>query len=174
MNFANLSFNSYEFIFVFLPVVVVGYWALRTTPLVNYWLATASLVFYATTGFIYLLPLLFTCILDYFVGARLYALKPGPIRQYLFVGSVAIQLLLLSVCKYLGWITFNINAVGTWMGLAAAIPVVTMILPPGISFYTFHTISYTADIYRGKFKPHNKLVDYVTFVAFFLSWLPVR
>ena len=53
------------------------------------------------------------------------------------------------------------------MGFATIIPVVTLILPPGISFYTFHTISYTADIYRGKFTPHNKLVDYITFVAFF-------
>ena len=53
------------------------------------------------------------------------------------------------------------------MGLAAAIPVVTMILPPGISLIRFIPYSYTADIYRGKFKPHNKLVDYVTFVAFF-------
>jgi D-alanyl-lipoteichoic acid acyltransferase DltB (MBOAT superfamily) len=167
MNFTSLTFNSYEFIFVFLPVVVVGYWALRTTPWVNYWLAAASLIFYASSGLVYLLPLLFTCILDYFVGARLYTLKPGPIRQYLFVGSVTVQLLLLSVCKYLGWVTFNINAVSAWMGFAAAIPVMTLILPPGISFYTFHTISYTTDIYRGKFTPHNKLVDYITFVAFF-------
>ena len=52
-------------------------------------------------------------------------------------------------------------------GWPTVIPVVTLILPPGISFYTFHTISYTADIYRGKFAPHNKLIDYITFVAFF-------
>jgi D-alanyl-lipoteichoic acid acyltransferase DltB (MBOAT superfamily) len=73
----------------------------------------------------------------------------------------------LSACKYLGWITVNANTFMTWMGLATVIPVVALILPPGISFYTFHTISYTADIYRGKFAPHNKLIDYITFVAFF-------
>src|SRR5260370_23255882 len=167
MNFSSLTFNSYEFVFVFLPVVVFGYWALRSTPLVNYWLASASIFFYATFGIIYLSPLLFTCILDYVVGARIYALKGGRFSTYLFVGSVAIQLSLLSACKYAGWIAFNANAFTTWMGFATVIPVITLILPPGISFYTFHTISYTADIYRGKFTPHNKLVDYITFVAFF-------
>ena len=167
MNFSSLTFNSYEFVFVFLPVVVFGYWALRSTRFVNYWLAAASIFFYATSGLIYLLPLLFTCILDYYVGSRIYALKGGRLRTYLFVGSVAVQLTLLSACKYAGWITFNANAFTTWMGFATIIPVVTLILPPGISFYTFHTISYTADIYRGKFTPHNKLVDYITFVAFF-------
>ena len=167
MNFSSLTFNSYEFVFVFLPVVVFVYWALRSTPFVNYWLAAASIFFYATSGLIYLLPLLFTCILDFWIGARIHALKPGRLRTYLFVGSVAIQLSLLSACKYAGWITFNANAFTTWMGWATVIPVVTLILPPGISFYTFHTISYTADIYRGKFAPHNKLVDYITFVAFF-------
>ena len=167
MNFGSLTFNSYEFVFVFLPIVLCGYWLLRPTRFVNYWLAAASLVFYATSGFIYLFPLLFTCVLDYFVGARLHVLKPGRLRKYLFVGSVAVQIAILSACKYLGWITVNANSFMTWMGLATAIPVVALILPPGISFYTFHTISYTADIYRGKFAPHNKLIDYITFVAFF-------
>ena len=59
MNFSSLTFNSYEFVFVFLPVVVFVYWALRSTPFVNYWLAATSIFFYATSGFIYLLPLLF-------------------------------------------------------------------------------------------------------------------
>jgi D-alanyl-lipoteichoic acid acyltransferase DltB (MBOAT superfamily) len=167
MYFGSLTFNSYEFIFVFLPVVLCGYWLLRPTRLVNYWLAAASLVFYATSGLIYLLPLLFTCIFDYFVGARIYGLKQGRRRTYLFVSSVAIQIAILSACKYLGWITSNANAFMSWMGLATVLPVVALILPPGISFYTFHTISYTADIYRGKFSPHNKLIDYITFVAFF-------
>lgn len=167
MNFSSLTFNSYEFVFVFLPVGLFGYWLLRPTRWVNYWLAGASLAFYATSGLIYLLPLLFTCILDYFVGARIYRLKPGRLRTQIFVASVAIQLVILSACKYLGWISWNANAFASWVGLAVAIPVVTMILPPGISFYTFHTISYTADIYRGKFAPHNKLIDYITFVAFF-------
>ena len=52
MNFSSLTFNSYEFVFVFLPVVVFVYWALRSTPFVNYWLAAASVFFYATSGLI--------------------------------------------------------------------------------------------------------------------------
>jgi hypothetical protein len=126
MNFSSLTFNSYEFVFVFLPVGVFGYWLLRPTRWVNYWLAGASLAFYATSGLIYLLPLLFTCILDYFVGARIYRLKPGRLRTQIFVASVAIQLVILSACKYLGWISWNANAFASWVGLAVAIPVGSM------------------------------------------------
>src|SRR4029077_2063302 len=86
---------------------------------------------------------------------------------WIFIGSVVIQIGLLSVCKYLGWVTLHANALTMCVGLGTILPAVTMILPPGISFYTFHTISYTADIYRGRFTPHNKLIDYITFVAFF-------
>ena len=68
-----LTFNSYEFILAFLPVTVAVYWALRTTRYVNWWLAAASLFFYATAGPIYLIPLLFTCIFDFYVGNRLAA-----------------------------------------------------------------------------------------------------
>ena len=162
-----LTFNSYNFVFVFLPIVVAVYWVLRTTPYVNWWLGAASLFFYATAGVVYLLPLVFTCIFDFYIGNRLAAPIPQSRRKFLFVTSVTVQLALLCVCKYVGWVTQGVHDLSLAAGLGVSIPVLTMILPPGISFYTFHTISYTADIYRGRFQPHNKLVDYVTFVGFF-------
>jgi alginate O-acetyltransferase complex protein AlgI len=162
-----LSFNSYQFMFVFLPVAVAGYWLLRTTRFANWWLAAVSLYFYVTAGLIYLVPLLFTCFFDFYVGQKLVTPMSSGARKSLFIASVGIQLFILSVCKYLGWLTGSFNQLTTLCGLNVSIPVLTMILPPGISFYTFHTISYTADIYRGKFKPHNSIIDYITFVAFF-------
>ena len=77
------------------------------------------------------------------------------------------QLSLLCTFKYAGWLTGEINGMAAALGLGIAITQLTLPLPPGISFYTFHTISYTADIYQRKFKPTGKFVDYVTFVAFF-------
>ena len=163
----QLTFNSYLFVFVFLPIVVFGYWVLRTTRLVNVWLCGASLFLYATFGPIYLLPLLFTCLFDFVVGKKLATWRSPHWRKALFVASVAIQIGILSACKYLGWVTGGLQSLATAAGLSVALPSLTLILPPGISFYTFHTISYTADIYRNRFKPHNNIIDYITFVGFF-------
>ena len=130
-------------------------------------LALASLGIYATVGAIYLVPLLFTCLFDYIVGAFLARSPDGRLRTAAFVVSVAVQLALLCTFKYAGWLTGEFNGLVAAMGLGLAITPLVLPLPPGISFYTFHTISYTADIYQRKFKPTGTFVDYVTFVAFF-------
>src|SRR5436190_14761359 len=114
--------------------VVIGYWLLRTTPYVNVWLAAASLLFYATAGAIYLLPLLFTCLFDFYVGNQLVRSQTTPRRRkVLFVTSVAMQIGLLSACKYLGWLTASSQQLATLFGLSIAFPIVQLILPPGIS-----------------------------------------
>jgi alginate O-acetyltransferase complex protein AlgI len=162
-----MTFNSYGFLFVFLPCVLAVYSALRETRFVNWFLAAASLVFYAFAGPIYLVPLLFTCVFDYIIGRLIDPDKRNKHRKPLFILSLVVQLGLLATLKYAGWLAGVANEAALWFGLAVSIPAFSLLLPPGISFYTFHTISYTADIYRGKFKPHHRLIDYVTFVAFF-------
>ena len=139
----------------------------RGTRVANWVLAFASLAIYATVGAIYLIPLLFTCLFDYVVGAFLARSPNSRLRTAAFVVSVVVQLSLLCTFKYAGWLTGEINGIAAALGLGIAITQITLPLPPGISFYTFHTISYTADIYQRKFKPTGKFVDYVTFVAFF-------
>ncbi|HUC61369.1 MAG TPA: MBOAT family O-acyltransferase [Alphaproteobacteria bacterium] len=163
----ELSFTTPVFIFLFLPITLAAYYALRGTRLRNVVLFVASLVFYASNGLFYLIPLLFTCVLDYIVGARLAAMGDGARRKALFVASVAIQIGLLSVFKYAGWLSLEAQHFATTLGLGLAIAPIVLPLPPGISFYTFHTISYTADIYRHRFRPQGNVVDYITFVGFF-------
>lgn len=162
-----MTFNSYAFLFVFLPSVIAVYSFLRETRFVNWFLAAASLIFYAFAGPIYLVPLLFTCVFDYIIGRLIDPDRRNEYRKPLFILSLVAQLGLLATLKYAGWLAGVANDAAGWFGLAVSVPALTLILPPGISFYTFHTISYTADIYRGKFKPHDRLIDYVTFVAFF-------
>jgi alginate O-acetyltransferase complex protein AlgI len=162
-----MTFNSYVFLFVFLPSVIAVYSFLRETRFVNWFLAAASLVFYGFAGPIYLVPLLFTCIFDFIIGRLIDPDRRNEYRKPLFILSLAAQLGLLATLKYAGWLAGVANEAAGWLGLAVSLPALALILPPGISFYTFHTISYTADIYRGKFKPHDRLIDYVTFVAFF-------
>jgi D-alanyl-lipoteichoic acid acyltransferase DltB (MBOAT superfamily) len=163
----RMEFNSFAFMLLFLPCTFAVYSAMRGTWVANWVLSLASLGIYATVGLIYLLPLLFTCTLDYIVGAFLARSADGRARTAAFVLSVAVQLALLCTFKYTGWLTGEFNAAASALGLGMVITQLALPLPPGISFYTFHTISYTADIYRRRFKPTGTFVDYVTFVGFF-------
>jgi alginate O-acetyltransferase complex protein AlgI len=163
----RMEFNSISFMVLFVPCTFVLYALFRGTRVANWVLAFASLAIYATVGAIYLVPLLFTCLFDYVVGAYLARSPDGRHRTAAFVLSVAVQLGLLCVFKYAGWLSGEFNAIAASLGLGIAIAQFTLPLPPGISFYTFHTISYTADIYKRTFKPTGTFVDYVTFVSFF-------
>jgi alginate O-acetyltransferase complex protein AlgI len=163
----RMQFNSYAFLFVFLPCMLCLYALFRETRFANWVLLFGSLVVYATVGLVYLAPLLFTCLFDYAAGAYMSRSSDQRKRQIVFISSVGVQLLLLAVFKYAGWLSTEINGLSAGLGLGVAFAQLSLPLPPGISFYTFHTISYTADIYQRKIKPPGHLADYITFVAFF-------
>jgi alginate O-acetyltransferase complex protein AlgI len=163
----HLQFNSLCFLALFLPCTFVLYSLYRRSAAANWILAAAGFAFYATAGVIYLVPLLFTCVLDYAVGAYLARADDERRRRIAFTASVAIQLLLLCTFKYVGWLSTELAGILAVVGLTASIGPIALPLPPGISFYTFHTISYTADIYQRQFHPRGRLIDYVTFVGFF-------
>jgi alginate O-acetyltransferase complex protein AlgI len=163
----HLQFNSLPFLLVFLPCTFLLYALYRRTALANWILTLAGLAFYATAGLIYLLPLVFTCVFDYAVGAYLARADDERHRRIAFVASVAVQLSLLCLFKYAGWLSGELAGLFATLGVGLTVAPLALPLPPGISFYTFHTISYTADIYRRKFQPRGRLIDYVTFVGFF-------
>jgi alginate O-acetyltransferase complex protein AlgI len=163
----HLQFNSLPFLFVFLPCTFVLYALYRRTLFANWILTLAGLAFYATAGLIYLVPLVFTCVFDYVVGAYLARAEDERRRRIAFVASVAVQLFLLCTFKYAGWLSSELAGLFAALGIGLSFAPLALPLPPGISFYTFHTISYTADIYQRKFQPRGRLIDYITFVGFF-------
>jgi D-alanyl-lipoteichoic acid acyltransferase DltB (MBOAT superfamily) len=163
----RMQFNSYVFLLLFVPCMLALYALYRESRLANWILASGSLVVYATVGLIYLVPLLFTCIFDYLAGAYMARASDARKRKVVFVSSLVVQLSLLAVFKYAGWLSGEVNALSAYLGLGFTVAQLSLPLPPGISFYTFHTISYTADIYQHKFVPRVRLADYVTFVSFF-------
>ena len=79
----------------------------------------------------------------------------------------------LAVFKYLGFITENLNAIGDALGIGASIPLVKLTLPVGISFYTFQSMSYTIDVYRGRLRPTHSWLHFFAFSQCFPSWWPV-
>jgi D-alanyl-lipoteichoic acid acyltransferase DltB (MBOAT superfamily) len=158
-----MLFNSYLFIFVFLPVVLAGYFALgrcsNLAPVV--WLALASFGFYAFSGWQFVLLLSGSIAFNYGVGYLLIArkLRPG-LRFAVLTSGVAGDLLLLGIFKYAGFVALNLNAV-----LATGF-VVNILLPVGISFYTFTQIAFLVDAYRGNVA-HYALPHYALFVTYF-------
>ena len=158
-----MLFNSYPFIFIFLPVVLFGYFAAGRigpqAPVI--WLALASLVFYSFSNWPFVALLLASIAFNYLVGGLLISrhLRSGPRFAVLTVG-VAGDLLALGVFKYAGFLVANFNAI---FSTSVAL---NILLPVGISFYTFTQIAFLVDAYRGKVT-HYALPHYALFVTYF-------
>jgi len=158
-----MLFNSYLFIFLFLPIALIGYFALgrlgNLAPVM--WLALASLVFYSVSNWQFVLLLLASVAFNYGIGLLLISgrLRPLPRFAVLTIG-VAGDLLVLGYFKYAGFLAANLNAIFS-TGFT-----VNILLPVGISFYTFTQIAFLVDAYRGKVARY-RLPDYVLFVTYF-------
>jgi alginate O-acetyltransferase complex protein AlgI len=158
-----MLFNSYPFIFLFLPIALVGYFALgrfsNLAPVI--WLALASLDFYAVSNWAFVALLLGSIAFNYLVGWLLiaYRLRSG-VRFAVLTAGVAGDLLILGYFKYAGFLAANLNAMFS-AGLS-----VNVLLPVGISFYTFTQIAFLVDAYRGKVA-HYALPHYALFVTYF-------
>ena len=151
-----MTVNSLQYA-LFLPVVVIGYWLLprRVRQL---WLLGASYVFYAFFDVRWALLLLFTTVVDYNVGKGLEDLDERPRRgdaartvrrrKQLLLVSVSVNLGVLGIFKYFDFFVAQVADGLSKVGLDATAPVLRVLLPFGISFYTFQSIGYTVDVYR--------------------------
>jgi D-alanyl-lipoteichoic acid acyltransferase DltB (MBOAT superfamily) len=160
-----MQFNSFNFLFVFLPVVLAGYLILRRTRFANAFMLVASLFFYAVGALWYLVPFFITALIDFFIGQKIDGSDNDAYRRRLLIVSVIANIGLLSVFKYTGWITTDLALLLAPFGIV--LTPIALSLPPAISFYTFQSMSYTIDIYRREFKPYRNVIDYLSFVSFF-------
>jgi len=163
-----LLFNSIQFL-VFLPTVFALYWFAFRSPLrlQNLFVLAASYVFYGWWDWRFLGLILVSTIVDYLVGLQLQHTTRNISRRALLITSLSINIGLLGFFKY--WNFFIDSWISTWASVGVTIHPATIqiILPVGISFYTFQTLSYTIDIYRRKIEPTRDFVAFATFVAFF-------
>jgi alginate O-acetyltransferase complex protein AlgI len=163
-----MLFNSLEFLLLFLPIVLAVASRLRGNAFLG-WICAASLVFYGFAGHAwFLVPMVVTTVLDFWVGQRLPS-AAGRKKKALLLLSLSGNLGLLAYFKYSGLLVRTAREAAALFGVdgtswALALHVV---LPAGISFYTFQTLSYVLDIYRGHAKPEKSFFAYVAFVAFF-------
>jgi D-alanyl-lipoteichoic acid acyltransferase DltB (MBOAT superfamily) len=161
-----MLFNSPTFVVFFICVFCL-YWLLRSRQPQNVLLLIASYVFYGAWSWNFLLLLILSTLVDYSCG-RLIAVAPSRGRQRLImIVSVSISLAVLATFKYLGFFVQEAAHLLESLGFEAHLSVLNIVLPVGISFYTFQTIGYVVDVYRGKVPAERNLLNYALYVAFF-------
>ncbi|HEY0060998.1 MAG TPA: MBOAT family protein [Telluria sp.] len=158
-----MLFNSFSFLFLFLPIVALGFFGLarRSKTLAAAWLAGASLVFYGWWSVAYIPLLLASILFNYGAGWQMGRTAAPGARKRLLIVAVAADLALLAYFKYAD---FLIGSVNTLTG--AELDALNVILPIGISFYTFTQIAFLVDTYQGKVS-ETRFVHYLLFVTYF-------
>ena len=160
-----MLFNSLTFV-VFFTVVVVLYWSIRGWQARKNLLVVASYTFYGAWNPPFAALLFGTTAMDFWLGSRIAKAK-GPSRKVWLVASVAMNLSMLGFFKYGNFLLENFQWLMARIGIIYHPPHLDILLPVGISFYTFHSLSYTLDIYRGVLQPTKSLRDFVLAVSFF-------
>lgn len=151
--------------FAFAAVVLATVW-LGPKRGQNWILMVASYVFYGWWNWRFLLLIWLSTVVDYSIGRAMPEATPSR-RRSLLIASLVVNLGILATFKYFNFFVDSlIDALGV-IGLAPSAPVLEVALPVGISFYTFQTLSYTFDVYRGRIAPCRSIVDFATFVAYF-------
>ncbi len=169
-----MLFNSFQYV-LFLPLVMALGWVLRhRVPARNAMLLGASYLFYGEWDWRFLGLLIASTLIDYSIGRLL-----GPVpaeddggpqrrrRKRLVAMSCLVNLGILGFFKYFDFFVGSTARVLDALGLHPSFPMLHVILPVGISFYTFQSMSYTIDVYRGRVPPERSLLNFAVFVAFF-------
>lgn len=163
-----MLFNSLSFL-LFLPIVFVLYWGVnrRSLLLQNSLLLAASYFFYACWDWRFLFLLVFSTFLDYYTGIKMAEAKKQNLKKFWFWLSISVNLGFLGFFKYYNFFADSFAEGIAHLGLQVNPWTLKVILPVGISFYTFHGLSYVIDIYKGRIKAEKNFIDYSVFVSFF-------
>src|SRR5256714_2339216 len=161
-----MLFNSLTFV-VFYVVVTTLYWSLGGWQLRKNLLVVASYIFYGAWNPPFAALLFSTTAMDFWLGRQIAKAKDQSSRKRWLVASVCMNLSMLGFFKYGNFLLQNFQWLLARAGVIYQPPHLDILLPVGISFYTFHSLSYTLDIYRGVLQPTRSLRDFVLAVSFF-------
>lgn len=163
-----MLFNSISFV-IFFPIVYLLYWKVfnKTYKQQNVLLLVASYYFYSCWDWRFLFLLIFSTLLDFFSGIMMEGELKQTKRKFWFWLSIIINLGFLGVFKYYNFFAESFTEMLSNVGIKVNPGALSIILPVGISFYTFHGLSYVIDIYNKKINAEKNIVDYALFVSFF-------
>lgn len=163
-----MLFNSFSFA-VFVPIVFLLYWFVfqKSLRAQNVLLLLASYFFYSCWDWRFVFLLLFSTGLDYCSGLQLDKSNNSSIRKFWFYFSIGINLSFLGVFKYFDFFVLSFRDLLIRFGLSVDVLTLNIILPVGISFYTFHGLSYVIDVYKKRISAEKNFVEYAVFVSYF-------
>jgi alginate O-acetyltransferase complex protein AlgI len=163
-----MFFNSIEFA-IYLPLVFTIYWALsaKGIRIQNLFIVIASYIFYGWWDWRFLILIFFSTLTDFLIGLKLEKEQNSRNRLLLLWSSIIINLGLLGFFKYAGFFVENFRSAFTFFGFNFENQSLNIILPVGISFYTFQTLSYTIDVYKRRLVPTKDFTTFTAFVSFF-------
>lgn len=163
-----MLFNSIDFA-IFLPIVFTIYWLVtyKNLKLQNTFLVIVSYIFYGWWDWRFLSLIAFSTFVDYLIGRFLKSEKKPQKRKFLLALSIIINLGFLGYFKYYNFFLDNFIQAFSWFGTPISARALSIVLPVGISFYTFQTLSYSIDVYRKKLEPTSDFIAFAAFVSFF-------
>ncbi|WP_147299180.1 MBOAT family O-acyltransferase, partial [Winogradskyella eximia] len=163
-----MLFNSFEYL-IFLPTVFLLYWFVfnKHLKLQNLFLLVISYVFYGWWDWRFLALIAFSSFVDYNIGLRLDRTQEQRKRKLLLYISMLVNLGFLGYFKYYNFFIDNFKLAFESIGINMHLSSLQIILPVGISFYTFQTMSYTIDVYRKKLEPTKNVIEFFAYVSFF-------
>ena len=162
-----MIFNSIEFMF-FLPIVFLLYWfVFKSIKQQNILLLFASYVFYGCWDWRFLTLIFFSSMVDFLIGKKLSLTNDLRLRKILLITSLVTNLGLLGFFKYYNFFLENFVNAFTFFGSKLSVDRLDIVLPVGISFYTFQTLSYTIDVYKKEIEPTKDFISFFAYVSFF-------
>jgi alginate O-acetyltransferase complex protein AlgI len=160
-----MLFDTPIFIF-FLAAVTLAYWCLAFHQQ-NKFLLVASYFFYGWWDWRFLCLMIASTVIDYFIAIKIADTNDRRIRRVLLISSLVINFSILGFFKYFNFFAESLAAALSTLGVHASLPVLRIILPPGISFYTFQEVAYIVDVYSGKLPASRSFLDYGLFISLF-------
>jgi alginate O-acetyltransferase complex protein AlgI len=160
-------FSSYIFLFAFLPATLLVYWLLRGSAARLAFLALASYVFYAYWDWRYVPLMIAATSIDWIAGGMIARSDERRRRKLLLTAAITLNVAILGYFKYRGFFLDSLNGLSALLGGGRPFPALRVVLPLGISFYTFSAIAYVVDVYRGTCAPAKNLIHYSAFIAMF-------
>ena len=162
-----MLFNSYGFLLLFLPITLLLWWRLPTPRARLLSLAAMSSVFYGVWDPRFVPLMLVASVADWFAGRAIVATEDLGRRRLFLVALLVFNLGLLGLFKYWDFLATSVNGVLLALAIPSRLPLLALVLPVGISFYTFNSISYTIDVYRRRVEPSPTMAPFMAFVTMF-------
>lgn len=160
-----MVFSSTLFLFYFLPFFLLLYF-ITPAKFKNYTLLVASIAFYSWGGPVFIFVILLTTALDYLLVKQIERSTSAKSKKTFLIISLVMNLGILFSFKYLMFVIQNVNHIVGWMG-ATPFDIPKIVLPIGVSFFTFESLTYVIDVYRGEYKSLSSFRNYLTYILMF-------